>query len=102
MSYNLSGLQNATDWGDIALAANNATSGMLFGGLSIALFFIMLISLKRGGGWGIDESLLASSFSCFILTATLSFGGYLTVYIPLVYLAILAFTGLYVWTTRNY
>lgn len=102
MTYNMTALQQANDWGDIALAANSATDGVLFGGLSIALFFVFIVSLKKGGGWGIDESILASSFACFVLTAVLAYGGYVNVIFPLAYLAILAFTGLYVWATRNY
>lgn len=102
MTYNLTELQGAADWGDIATAANSATDGVLFGGLSIALFFVFVVSLKKSGGWGIDESLLASSFACFVLTAVLAYGKYVTVIFPLSYLAILAFTGLYVWATRNY
>lgn len=102
MTYNMTALIEADDWGDIALAANAATDGVLFTGLSIALFFVFLMSLKKGGGWGIDESILASSFACFILTAVLAYGGYVNIIVPLGYLAILAFTGLYVWATRNY
>lgn len=102
MTYNMTALIEADDWGDIALAANAATDGVLFTGLSIALFFVFLMGLKKGGGWGIDESILASSFACFILTAVLSYGGFINIIVPLAYLAILAFTGLYVWATRNY
>lgn len=102
MTYNLTALAAADDWGEIALVANAATEGTLFTGLSVALFFVFLMSLKKGGGWPVDDSILASSFACFILTGVLSYGGFINIIIPLAYLAILAFTGLYVWATRNY
>lgn len=100
--YDLTCLTNATDWGVMAGCANTATEGTLFGGISIALFFVLLIGLRRGGGWNMDDALLVSSFALFILTGILSYGGFVNIIFPLGFLALLAFTGLYVWASRNY
>lgn len=98
--YNITCVQDAADPAVIASCANTATDGVLFGGLSIAVFFIMLLALRKGGGWQFDESLVASSFSMFVLTSVLAYGDFVAVVYPLGFLALLSFSGLYLFMTR--
>lgn len=99
MTYNLTCLTAAADPGVVASCANSSTEGILFAGLSIALFFIFTFALIRRG-WEADASILSASFACFVLTGFLAFGGLVHIIVPLGYLALLAFTGLYMKLNR--
>lgn len=101
MTYNMTCIQNATSPGVLAACSNTATDGLLFGGLSVALFIILLIGLRRGG-YPVEDTVLVSSFALFIITAIMAYGKFLNIYYPLAYLIILAFTGLYVWVSKNW
>lgn len=98
MSYNVSELYNATSISDLTLYANNATDGVLFGFFMIGIFLVMMFALKR---WEFDDSLLASSFACFILSGILSYGGYLNMIFPLGFLAMMAFTAFYIFVVKR-
>jgi hypothetical protein len=92
--YNLTNLTSAADIGGVAMFANNAAGGLLFGMLILAIFFIMLLSLKK---WEFDASLAVSSWTCFLLGAVLSYGHFLNIIFPLAFLAIAGFTTLYLY-----
>lgn len=94
--YNLTNLTTAQNIGDVTLTANNYSQGFLFGGALVAVFFIMLMGLLR---WGFDTALIVSSWTCFILGIILSFGGFVTITLPLAFLAIAAFTTLFLWAS---
>jgi len=98
MTYNVSGLYNATSISDITLYANSSTSGVLFGFFMIGIFFVMMFSLKR---WEFDDALLSSSFSCFLLSSVLAYGGYLNVVFPLAFLAMMALTAFYSYVVKQ-
>lgn len=100
--YNTTCIQEAADPGVITQCANTATEGTLFGGLSVALFFIFIFALRKGGGWQFDESITVASFACFVLTSVLAFGKFVNIIYPLGFLALLAFSGLYLWVSKNY
>lgn len=102
-TYNITALSNVDNLAELFLYANNSTGaatgeGILFGLISIALFFIMLFVLKR---WEFDKALLTSSFSMFILTLILSFAKLVTFYFPLAFLIIMAFTGMYMYISER-
>jgi hypothetical protein len=101
MTYNMTCLYDAANWGGIATCANTATEGNMFGGLTVGLFFVFLLALRKGGGWGVEESVLASGFSLFVLSGVLAYGGFVNIMYPLGYLIITAFMGLYVWASRG-
>jgi len=96
--YNLTELQEATTVSGIFTYANTNTSGMLMGFLMVSIFFIMLMILKR---YSFEDAMLASSFSCFILSLILSYGGMLNFIYPLSFLLIAAFTGFYIYVSRR-
>ena len=98
MASNLTILQEADTMGKIAIYANNASNGILMGGFMIAIFFVMMFVLKR---WDFDDALLSSSFVCFILSSILAYSKLLNIIFPLGFLAITAFTALYVFVAKR-
>lgn len=90
--YNLTQLTTAETAGDLVLFSNYVTGGLFVGLMVIALFFISLFVLKR---WEFDQSLLASAFISFLISAILSYGGILRIIYPLAFLSVAAFTFLY-------
>lgn len=96
--YNLTNLTNADNLGDVMLFSNEVTGGVLIGLLLVAIFFIMLMALKR---WEFANALLASSWVSFLLGIVLSYGGFVNILLPLGFLAVAAFTALYIYTTQS-
>lgn len=96
--YNLTNLTNTENISGIILYANNSTSGVLFGGLMIAIFFIMLFGLKR---WDFTDTILVSSFSCLLLSLILVSINLLSIYYSMVFLVILSFSGFWAYMNQN-
>lgn len=96
--YNLTNLTSATQVSDVALFANSASNGILFGFGLIGVYIILLIALMR---FDFDSNLLASSFVMFVLSSVLAFGEFVSMMFPLGFLLILALTGLFVYMTRQ-
>jgi hypothetical protein len=96
--YNTTNLTSADTIYDIFLYANTTSSNTLIGGLMIAIFFIMLMMMKR---WDFDEALLSSGFVCFVLSMLLSYAKLVNIIFPLLFLAITAFTGFYVFVVKK-
>lgn len=92
MPYNLTNLTSDPSVSSFLLTANNYAGGILFGILSVALFFILLMTLKK---WEFASALLVSGWVCFVLSSILWWGGFLNIIYPLGYLAIAGFTLLY-------
>ena len=97
--YNLSELTDSGNVGGVATAANSYSDGILFGMGTIIFYFIMLLSLKRSNDF--DEALLSSSLIMFVISGVFTYGGYVNIIFPLAYLAMTAFTGFFMWTTRT-
>lgn len=97
--YNLTNLTNSQNIGEVALYANNASEGVLFGFGVIAIFFVIFAVTKLSNNF--DASLLFSSLVGFILSSILTAGGFLNILFPLGFLTILAFTGFYMWLNRT-
>lgn len=94
MAYNLTNLTSAETAADLVVFANEVTSGMFMMLFLFAIFFILLLALKR---YGFAEALLASSFVIFLVSATLAYGSFVGIIWPLLFLAIMAFTGFYLY-----
>jgi hypothetical protein len=99
MAYNLSLLTENESLSGIFSAANSYTDGLLVGLLVLSLFFIMLLVLKR---WDFLNALLSSSFVCFVISALLVAGGFLSLYWALGFLILAALTVLYMSVSGNY
>ena len=96
--YNTSAMQNATTIGEIFVLANTATTGLFFGLSTVALFFIILFyGLVRNE---FDNVLMIDSFICFVISAFLAYGGFISIIFPLAYLIMLAFSALLVWMLK--
>jgi integral membrane sensor domain MASE1 len=94
-NYNLTNLTASSDLSGVIHFANDAVNQMLIAGALIAVFFIILVNLKR---YELSSALLVSSWVTFILGLMLSWGGWLNVLWPLAYLTIASLTTLYVFT----
>jgi hypothetical protein len=90
--YNLSALQNSTTIVGIVQYANDVTGQLLAILFVLAVFFISLMQLKR---YEFSDTLLTSSFMCFILSALLVYAKMLALVWPLLYLIIAAMTFFY-------
>ena len=97
-TYNITGLTSAETVADIVVFANESTGNFLFGLFILAIFFIMLMVMRK---YEFTDTLLTSSFVCFILSAILSYGGFLNILFPIGFLTVLSFTAFYVFMNRN-
>lgn len=96
--YNITPLQNAENITGIVTYANTVTDGAMSILMILAVFFILLLILKR---WSFEDALLTSSFICFILSSFLTYGKFLNFMFPLAFLIMTALTALYVYVTRR-
>jgi|TARA_Y100000310_G_C20686141_1_gene819135 hypothetical protein len=96
--YNLTILSDSDSIGDLFITANTYSNSTLFGMFIIAIFFVMLMVLKK---WEFTSALLTSSFSSFILSLILVYADLLNFIYPLLFLTITAFTALYVFTAQR-
>jgi hypothetical protein len=98
--YNLTNVTNASNVGELIIVANReGTNGILFGFFMIAIFFIILLSLRRSTV-AFEDSLLVASFLCFLVSAIAVYGGFLNIIFPLAFLIILALTGFFSWMSK--
>lgn len=91
-TYNITRLVNAESVSDIVIFANESTGDLLFGLFILALFFIMMMVMRK---YEFTNTLLVSSFSCFVLSAILSYGGLLNILFPIGFITIMALTAFY-------
>jgi len=97
MTYNLTLLHQSNTISGLFTTANSYTTGWLLGFLILAVFFIMLMALKK---WEFDDALMASSFVCFVLAAILVSAELLNLLWAIGFLVVAAFTGLYMYITK--
>lgn len=95
--FNFTNLTTDPTVATVFTAANSYANDALFGMLCIALFFILLMSLKK---WEFSSALLVAGWSSFILSAILAYGGWVNIIFPLAFLSIAGFTMLYVVTVE--
>jgi ABC-type multidrug transport system permease subunit len=98
MAYNLTLLQDSTTATDLISTANTYTGGVLITIVIVAVFFIMLMALKR---YEMDKALVASGFFCFILSGIPAFLQWVHWAVPLAFLALTAFTLMYMVVTKR-
>lgn len=97
--YNITGFQNAQTVSDIAVWSNQVTNFLFVDSFMIAIFFIFILVFKAKNDF--DDSILASSFVCFILSTFLRLANLVSFTLVLVFLAILAFTSLFIFKDNN-
>lgn len=96
--YNLTDLYDSTRVVDLFTFSNTVTDGLLIGIFLVAVFFIMMLSLRR---YDFNNTLLVSSFVCFILSVFFGYAGLLNFLFIIGFLVILAFSGFYAFVTRE-
>ena len=91
-------LAASTNVFDLVSFANGATGGILLVLFVMAVFFVMLLSLKK---YEFDSALLVSSFSCFMISIVLVYTETIPLLWALVYLIIAAFTAFYMFVIKS-
>lgn len=97
MSYNLTLVTQSANFVDFITVINNATEQVLFSGLMIGIFLIMILGLKR---YAIEQAVAAASWSCFLLSSFLSYAGLASFLFPLGFGIISALSALYLYKAR--
>ena len=80
--YNLTNLTTDPSVATVFIEANNFTDSLLFSFLTIAMFFILLMALKK---WEFSSSLIVAGWVSFVLSAILAYGGWVNIIFPLIY-----------------
>ena len=93
--WNLTNLTTDPTVATTFAAANSYAKDSLFGFLCLALFFVLLMALKK---WEFSAALITAGWVSFVLSAILAYGGWVNIIYPLGFLAVAGFTMLYVVT----
>lgn len=96
--YNLTDLQEATNVVDLVSYANTSTDGVMVMLFVFAIFFVMLMISRR---YGFTEGIVTSSFLSFIISSLFTYGKLLNILVPLLFLALTAFTAMYLYIARR-
>jgi hypothetical protein len=88
---NISGIQNASGFGEVAVWTNNSVNGLLFTGGLYILFVILLLVFKSKGE-SIIVSLSAASWIMFIISGLFWFGKMVSWMLPIQFLIVAAIT----------
>lgn len=97
--YNITPLQNADNFVDLVSFANTVSNQLLAGGFMVAIFVVMTMGFMIKTSF--ERSVFASSFVCFILSLFLRQANLINFVFPIGFLVITAFTGLYLYATKN-
>jgi len=93
MTYNLTELANADSIYKLVVFSNNASSTLLISLLVLALFFVLLMALKK---YDFSAALLVSSFVSFIISAFFVYAELISLIWALGFLIIAAFSAMFV------
>lgn len=96
--YNMTQLQEADTMYGLWVYANDSSGLILMGLLMVAVFFVMIMALK---GWGFDEALLASSFTCFVLSMILAYASLLNFGFVYLFFVVMALSALYIFMIKK-
>lgn len=98
MTYNMTELQASETVIDLVVFANRATEMVLGNLFMIAIFIILLMVLKRHD---FEETLLVSSFICFVISLLFRAAGMIHYTLIIVFMLIMAFTTLYMYVVKR-
>ena len=98
LTYNMTALQEVDTVYKLFEYANISSEYSLFGLFMVAIFFVMLMVLKK---WDFLDALITSGFVCFVLSSILTYGKLLNMVFPIMFLGITAFTGLYLYAVKR-
>ena len=97
-NYNLTLLKEAGTVPDVISVANTYVGGNLVGLFLIAIFFVMMMIMKK---WEFDKTLLVSSFLCFMFSLFLKMAGLVNMIFVLVFGIIMSLTAFYLFTIKK-
>lgn len=83
--YNITNITNSSGVFDMISSVNVLVDGWLVGLFLLALFFVLLIGLKR---YDFSAAITASGFSCFIISLFLGFAGLVNFMFILLFLVV--------------
>lgn len=92
MTYDLTNLTNTTGIASKVLFANQVSDGFIFIGLILAIFLVVLLSLKR---YEFDKAFFVASFVSFVIAAFASYGGFINIIWTFVFLILTALSAIY-------
>lgn len=98
MTYNLTQLQASEKVSELFIYANDSTGGVLMTGLMIAIFFVLLMVLKR---YEFTHAVVTASFLCFILSSLAAYTGFMSLYAVLLFLTLTAFSLFYMYVKQE-
>lgn len=93
--YNETMLQNTNNVLGLFEYANHVTGDLFMNLLVISMYFIMILALKR---YDFVQSIWVSSFVMFLTSSFLAMTGLVTVFMPIFFIAIVAFIALRTYT----
>lgn len=96
MTYNITALQNSDSLIELTSYANTVAENALMGMFMLAIFFVMVMVLKK---WEIEKAVVVSSILCFVLSCILVYADLLSFIFPIAFLALAGLTTLYMYTT---
>jgi hypothetical protein len=96
--YNLTNLTGSDTIVDLIVYSNQATNGIIVQGFLIAIFFILTMGFMVKSKF--EDSVMASSFICFILSLFLRQAELVSFIFVIGFLVVTAFVGLYNFTVR--
>lgn len=99
MAFNLTNLTSATGFYDVASFANEATDGAFMALMVLAVFFVILIAMAYRRDFKVG--LASASFIVFVLSGVLAFAGLVNVMLVWAFLAVAAFSILYLYTAQS-
>lgn len=97
--YNISKLSEAASLSEVAGYGNDITSGLLFGGILITIFFILLLSFSRKHE--ALDSLMAASFITWNLSLLLLWGEVINSYLMITFLTMTVLLAFWKFYTRR-
>jgi hypothetical protein len=75
-------------FGSMFTMLSTQTEGQFFGFLLLAIFFIIMLTLKR---WDFSDVLLVDSLICLLISTMAAFGGFVSWYYALGFAVVLTF-----------
>ena len=98
VQYNMTLLQNATRVSDLFVYANTMSTNIFGDLVLLAVFFIMLLALKRFDFW---KALLSSCFGAFIIGLFMMTAGLIHFEFLLIFAVLGAVSALVIFTVKN-
>lgn len=92
--YNLTALTESESLLEIVVYLNNSTEQIFFHFLMVAIFFLFTLTFYT---YPLEKRILAASWISFTLSTFLTFAGLVNFLMPLAFLVISAFSGLYIY-----